>query len=163
MKKNELSNESRFQGLVLNGFLMLFVCIALIIAGAILLANSADSFWAGFPFGLMILLGIICLPGLFMLEPNEAKVMVFFGKYRGTFTRAGYSWVNPFMSKKTVSFRARNLNPDPIKVNDTNGNPIMIGMVLVWQLSDSYKAMFEIDSQSLATTTEKGTAATNMS
>ena len=163
MKKNEISSESKFQGLVLNGFLMLFVSLALIIAGAVLLANSSGSFWAAFPFGLMMLVGILCLPGLFMLEPNEAKVMVFFGKYRGTFSRAGYSWVNPFMSKKTVSFRARNLNPDPIKVNDKNGNPIMIGMVLVWQLSDSYKAMFEIDSQSLATTTEKGAAANNLS
>lgn len=163
MKKNDISSESKFQGLVLNGFLMLFVSLALIIAGAVLLANSSGSFWAAFPFGLMMLVGILCLPGLFMLEPNEAKVMVFFGKYRGTFSRAGYSWVNPFMSKKTVSFRARNLNPDPIKVNDKNGNPIMIGMVLVWQLSDSYKAMFEIDSQSLATTTEKGAAANNLS
>ena len=68
----------------------------------------------------------------------------------GTFTRTGFYWVNPLLSKKGVSLRARNLNPEPIKVNDKAGNPIMIGMVLVWKLEDTYKALFEIDSQSLA-------------
>ena len=76
--------------------------------------------------------------------------MMFFGKYRGTFTRAGYFWVNPFISVKKLSLRARNLDAEPIKVNDKTGNPVMIGMVLVWKLKDTYKAMFEIDSQTMA-------------
>lgn len=94
-----------------------------------------------------------------MLEPNEARVMVFFGKYKGTFKETGYFWVNPFMSTKKLSLRARNLDIDPIKVNDKIGNPVLIGLVLVWKLKDSYKAMFEIDAQTMASaagTTENG-------
>jgi regulator of protease activity HflC (stomatin/prohibitin superfamily) len=107
---------------------------------------------------LMVIL-CVCLNGFVKLEPNEAKVLVFFGKYSGTFTKTGFYWINPLMSKKSVSLRARNLNPEPIKVNDKAGNPVMIGMVLVWKLEDTYKALFEIDSQSLATlaATARGT------
>ena len=76
--------------------------------------------------------------------------MVLFGKYKGTFTNTGFFWVNPFLSRKKLSLRARNLNADPIKVNDKIGNPIMIGLVLVWKLKDTYKAMFEIDAQTMA-------------
>jgi regulator of protease activity HflC (stomatin/prohibitin superfamily) len=103
-----------------------------------------------------ILLSVIFPIGFRKLEPNEAMVMVFFGKYKGTFTKTGFHWVNPFMTSKKVSLRARNLNPDNIKVNDKTGNPIMIGQILVWKLKDTYKAMFEIDSQTLA-----GTPGTN--
>mgnify|MGYP000787703627 FL=1 len=83
------------------------------------------------------------------LEPNEARAMVFFGSYKGTFRKTGFFWVNPFLEKKKLSFRARNLNVEPIKVNDKVGNPILIGLVLVWRLKDSYKALFEIDSQTM--------------
>ncbi|KAA6322568.1 hypothetical protein EZS27_027903 [termite gut metagenome] len=76
--------------------------------------------------------------------------MVFFGKYKGTLKQTGFFWVNPFMNKKKLSLRARNLNVDIIKMNDKTGNPILIGMVLVWRLKDTYKAMFEIDSQTMA-------------
>ena len=88
--------------------------------------------------------------GLMTLEPNQARAMVFFGKYRGTFTRTGFFWVNPFYSKKKVSLRARNINVDPIKVNDRNGNPILVGLILVWKVHDVYKAIFEIDTQTIA-------------
>ena len=88
--------------------------------------------------------------GFLQLEPNEARVLLFFGKYRGTFTRTGYYWVNPFLTVKKLSLRARNLDAEPIKVNDKTGNPVMIGLMLVWKLSDTYKAMFEIDSQTIA-------------
>ena len=70
------------------------------------------------------------------LEPNEARVMMFFGKYRGTFTRVGFYWVNPFINTKNLSLRARNLDAEPIKVNDKIGNPVMIGLVLVWKLKE---------------------------
>lgn len=86
------------------------------------------------------------------LEPNEARVMVFFGKYKGTFKETGFFWVNPFMDKKKLSLRARNLDVEPIKVNDKIGNPVLIGLVLVWKVKDTYKAMFEIDSQTIANT-----------
>ncbi|MBR5849525.1 MAG: SPFH domain-containing protein [Alistipes sp.] len=97
-----------------------------------------------------VVLSIIAMCGFMLLEPNQARVMLFFGEYRGTFYETGYWWVNPFMSAKQISVRARNLNVDPIKVNDKTGNPIMIGLVLVWRIkqNDIYKAVFEIDSVS---------------
>jgi len=92
----------------------------------------------------------ILILGYTKLEPNEAIVMIFFGKYKGVLKETGFFWVNPFMTKKKLSMRARNLNPDPIKVNDKVGNPVLIGLVLVWKLRDTYKAMFEIDAQTMA-------------
>lgn len=145
--------EKEFKGTVLNGFLMLFVILLMCLGGPALVIVAANGFlpmWLT-AAGIVLFIGsFFLMPGLVMLEPNEAKVMVFFGKYEGTFSRTGYYWVNPFLSKKAVSLRARNLNVDPIKVNDKEGNPILIGLVLVWKLNDSYKAMFEIDSQTLA-------------
>ena len=73
-----------------------------------------------------------------MVEPGEARVMMFFGKYKGTYTNVGYSWVNPFINTKKLSLRARNLDAQPIKVNDKTGNPVMIGLVLVWKLKDPH-------------------------
>ena len=101
-------------------------------------------------FCVLLLVGFVMLFGLMTMEPNEARAMVFFGKYKGTFTEAGFYWVNPFYTRKKVSLRARNLNADAIKVNDKTGNPIMIGLVVVWKLKDTYKALFEIDSQTMA-------------
>lgn len=100
----------------------------------------------------LCLASLVSLGGFMLLEPNEARVMVFFGKYRGTFYETGLWWVNPFMSAKQISIRARNLNVDPIKVNDKTGNPILIGLVLVWRIKrdDIYKAVFEIDAPATA-------------
>ncbi|MBR1869676.1 MAG: SPFH domain-containing protein, partial [Bacteroidales bacterium] len=138
--------ECEYGGLVMNGFLQLFILLAVLVLSILVLVQ-------GILFvipAILVLCCFICFGGFIKLEPNEATVLVFFGKYSGTFTRTGFYWVNPFLSKKKVSLRARNLNPEPIKVNDKAGNPIMIGMVLVWKLEDTYKALFEIDSQSLA-------------
>lgn len=96
-----------------------------------------------------------------MLEPNEARVLLFFGRYRGTFTKTGFYWVNPLLMAKKVSLRARNIDTEPIKVNDKIGNPIMIGMILVWKVRDTYKAMFDIDTQT-ATVSIGSTAASMM-
>ena len=86
--------------------------------------------------------------GYIMLEPNESRVFLFFGNYRGTFYENGFWWVNPFMTAKKLSMRARNLNVDPIKVNDKAGNPILIGLVVVWKIKNdgAYNAVFEIDA-----------------
>ena len=144
------TQETSYKGMVLNGFLALLIVLALA-AVSIWLFVLADASPCFAIYGAILLcLTCICFNGFIKLEPNEAKVLVFFGKYRGTFTRTGFYWVNPLLSKKSVSLRARNLDPDPIKVNDKSGNPVMIGMVLVWKLEDTYKALFEIDSQSLA-------------
>jgi regulator of protease activity HflC (stomatin/prohibitin superfamily) len=156
---SERTREFAFNGNVLNGFLMLFVnfgvlalSIYLIITSIILLDGSHGSN-GGWLLGVSIALfvvNIIMWCGFLMLEPNEARVLTWFGKYAGTFTETGFYWVNPFYTSKKVSLRARNLDAEPIKVNDKVGNPVMIGLVLVWKLKDTYKALFEIDSQTMA-------------
>lgn len=150
------NKEFTFKGTTFNGFLMLFVnlfltlaSIALIVLG-INIGESACGITTGVSGGLLVIVALIMWCGMMQLEPNEARVMMFFGKYKGTFTRVGYFWVNPFISTKKLSMRARNLDVEPIKVNDKTGNPVMIGLVLVWKLKDTYKAMFEIDSQTMA-------------
>lgn len=145
------TQEFEFKGFVGNGFAFLFLNL-------ILTALSVASFFFGDVLGAMAyILGVVGLvltffiwAGVKQLEPNEACVMVFFGEYKGTFRRTGFYWVNPFLEAKKVSLRARNLNVEPIKVNDKVGNPILIGLVLVWRLKDTYKALFEIDSQTMA-------------
>lgn len=92
-----------------------------------------------------IMLAVFILTGLIVLNPNESAVLVLFGQYQGTIKANGFFWVNPFYVKKKISLRARNLNRDPIKVNDKLGNPIMIGCVLVWRVRDTFKAAFEVD------------------
>lgn len=147
----ETKKEFAYKGLVINGFVALFgilVLLALIVCCFVMAERSGGYVLCG---GILLIVTMICLFGFVKQEPNEAKVLVFFGKYSGTFTKTGFYWVNPLLNKKSVSLRARNLNPEPIKVNDKAGNPVLIGMVLVWKLEDTYKALFEIDSQSFAT------------
>ena len=155
------TKEKRFSGMVMNGFLMLFINLVLYLVlaavsvyGIVLLAEENGQELLG---GVMLCVGsiafianIIASCGFIMLEPNEAKVLTWFGKYSGTFTETGYFWINPFYGTKKVSLRARNLDAEPIKVNDKTGNPVMIGLVLVWKLKDTYKALFEVDSQTMA-------------
>ena len=150
------NKEFTFKGMTVNGFLMLFVnlfltilSIALIVLG-VNIGESAQGITAGVGGGVLLFVAIIMWCGMMQLEPNEARVMLFFGKYKGTFTKVGFYWVNPFLSAKKLSMRARNLDVEPIKVNDKTGNPVMIGLMLVWKLKDTYKAMFEIDSQTMA-------------
>ena len=90
-------------------------------------------------------LALLMLAGFTIVNPNESKVLVLFGAYQGTIKKNGFFWVNPFFTKDKISLRARNLDSDPIKVNDKLGNPIMIGIVLVWKVEDTYKAAFEVD------------------
>ena len=109
---------------------------------------------------LLLLFALNCIfwAGFILIEPNEVHVMVFFGKYEGTVKENGFFWVNPFYTKKQLTLRARNLDAQPIKVNDKKGNPIMIGQVVVWRVQDTYKASFNIDhsSQAKVTTTPQG-------
>ncbi|MBQ8990206.1 MAG: SPFH domain-containing protein [Prevotella sp.] len=153
------TKEFVFKGTVLNGFLMLFVTLALVILSivgivySIILLDSSDGAQGGWLLlGSIVLLiaDIVAMCGFLMLEPNEAKVATWFGKYSGTFSATGFYWINPFYGTKKVSLRARNLDAEPIKVNDKTGNPVMIGLVLVWKLKDTYKALFEVDSQTMA-------------
>lgn len=146
------TKEYEFKGLTLNGIAMLLFNLLL------QFGSIGCSIWMGveeqyMPMTICILLCIVSFfiwAGFIQLEPNEARVMMFFGKYKGTFTKTGYYWVNPFISVKKLSLRARNLDVAPIKVNDKEGNPIMIGVMLVWKVADTYKAMFDIDAQTMA-------------
>ncbi len=140
------TKEFTFKGFVMNGFLSLFLLLAMWVFIVLDIVYE----WAIWPIPVVGLISLIWLGGYMMLEPNEARAMLFFGKYCGTFTKNGFWWVNPFLTAKKVSLRARNLNAEPIKVNDKAGNPIMIGLVLVWRIKDVYKALFEIDSQTMA-------------
>lgn len=150
---NAMKNSNyTYSGWKMNGFLGLLMVLLVLAASVysfVLLGNS-DEFNAWFLVSgiVLVILDIILACGFIMLEPNEARVMVFFGEYRGTFYKTGFWWVNPFMSVKKLSLRARNLNANPIKVNDKAGNPILIGLVLVWKIKEdgAYKAVFEIDS-----------------
>ena len=153
------TKEYQFNGTVLNGFLMLFVNIAVLVFSIFMIVNSiialdaSNGSFGGWQLGgsiLLLLVNIIMWCGFLMLEPNEARVTTWFGKYSGTFSRTGFYWICPFYTAKKVSLRARNLDAEPIKVNDKVGNPVMIGLVLVWKLKDTYKALFEIDSQTMA-------------
>ena len=148
------TKERDYKGFVMNGFVALLVNVLLLAAVPLCFVVASKGYipnvW-GMVLGIVIgFVWVLHLIGFTMQEPNEARVMVFFGKYEGTCRRTGFFWVNPFLDKKKVSLRARNLNPEPIKVNDLTGNPIMIGVVLVWKLRDTYKALFEIDSQTMA-------------
>ena len=142
-----------YTGWKANGFVALLVIFALIGAGVFLVikgANNEAEPW-GVPMivgGIVtIILSIISCRGFLLLEPNEARVLTFFGKYSGSFYSTGFWWINFLMSSKNISLRARNLNAEPIKVNDKTGNPIMIGLVLVWKLKkeEIYRAVFDID------------------
>ncbi len=139
-----------YKGWKTNGFLMLFFNF-LLTAGAIygfVMGIQHEIAWLIGTCVTLIIISLINWAGFIMLEPNEARVMVFFGEYRGTFYTTGYHWVNPFMNAKKISLRAGNLNVDPIKVNDKTGNPIMIGLVVVWRINRDhiYKAVFDIDA-----------------
>ncbi len=155
------NKEFKFNGTVFNGFVMLFVVLALLVASitgivfALINIDAPGDFPAGWLLGgsiLLLIIDIICMCSFLLLEPNEARVITWFGKYSGTFAETGYHWINPFYGTLKVSLRARNLDAEPIKVNDKIGNPVMIGLVLVWKLKDTYKALFEVDTQTMAAT-----------
>ena len=158
------TKEMSYNELVINGFMALF--FNLVMLPALVFLNFlifGQLPWLSIPvLFMLVLLFVLMLPGYFSQEPNEARVMVFFGEYKGTFKNTGFFWVNPFMNKKKLSLRARNLDVEPIKVNDKIGNPILIGLVLVWKLKDTYKAMFEIDAQTMADSKGTGTASVSV-
>ncbi|MFT5581031.1 MAG: regulator of protease activity HflC (stomatin/prohibitin superfamily) [Lentimonas sp.] len=117
---------------------VLFVVLILIIVSIAMLKNPAPLIAAPFI--------IIMLPGFFTVNPNSSKVMVLFGAYKGTVRSNGFFWANPFYSKQKVSLRARNFDSERVKVNDKIGNPILINVILVWRVSDTFKAAFDVDN-----------------
>ena len=162
------TKEFEFRGGSMNGFLMLALVVVMLAASVwlfVIAFDENDDVACGWHVagGVVLMIGfLIGLCGFSMQEPNEAKVLIFFGRYVGTFRKNGFYWINPFMSVKKVSLRARNFNADPIKVNDKAGNPIMIGLVVVWRLKDTYKAIFDIDTEVANGNTVGGAAGLRM-
>lgn len=123
-----------------SGFAMLVLVLLIFfgaIAGLIVIRNPL--------FGLLFLLFFFLLPGFFIIQPNRSRVMIFFGDYKGSVKKNGFFWVNPFFVKKKISLRAHNFDSERVKVNDKLGNPILISVILVWQVEDTYKAAFDVN------------------
>lgn len=124
-----------------NGYLMLFIFLALFIGGItsiIVLENP----W----FIVSVALAIFLAPGFIMVQPNNSRVLLLFGKYIGSVKKNGFYWVNPFYTKKKISLRASNFDSERLKVNDKLGNPVMISTILVWRVENTYKAAFDVDN-----------------
>ncbi len=134
-----MSNEKDFSPI--SGYAMLSVMFILLMLGlgGLLAMRSPLFIWP-------LVFSLALTPGFFFLNPNSSLVLVLFGDYKGTVKTSGFFWVNPFFSKKSISLRARNFDSEKIKVNDKVGNPIQIGVILVWQVKDTYKAAFEVDN-----------------
>ena len=134
-----MSNEKGFSPM--SGYAMLTLVIFLLLMGlvGIVLMRNPLPIW-------LFIFALSLTPGLFFLNPNSSVVLVLFGEYKGTVKSSGFFWVNPFFAKKSISLRARNFDSEKIKVNDKVGNPIQIGVILVWQVKDTYKAAFEVDN-----------------
>ncbi len=97
-------------------------------------------------FTVTLILGVLLLPGFFLVNPNTSKVLLLFGKYVGTVKENGFFWANPFYKKRNISLRASNFDSERVKVNDKLGNPIMISTILVWRVENTYKAAFDVDN-----------------
>jgi regulator of protease activity HflC (stomatin/prohibitin superfamily) len=124
-----------------SGYLMVFVVLLLLLAGILVPLNTGYNLYF-----ILLAVGIVLTPGFFFVNPNGSMVLVLFGDYKGTVKHNGFFWVNPLFAKKGISLRARNFDSEKIKVNDQVGNPIQIGVILVWQVRDTFKAAFEVDN-----------------
>lgn len=136
------TQEKSFDGIKMSGFMALL--ILLILAGSAIFLLSLSQSWSEIVGILCGICAIIMLRGFMIIEPNNSRVLTFFGRYVGTVLTNGFYWVNPFFQKSKVTLRILNLDIEPIKVNDKVGNPVMIGAVVVWRIKDTYKASFDI-------------------
>ncbi|MFO7615723.1 MAG: SPFH domain-containing protein [Bacteroidales bacterium] len=125
-----------------SGYLMLALWLVLAIGSILGIIFIQDFLYVFIP---VITISLFCMAGLAVVNPNESLVLVLFGRYVGTIKDNGFFWFNPFNTRKKISLRARNFDSQPIKVNDKVGNPIMIGLVLVWRVENTYRAAFEVD------------------
>lgn len=134
-----MSNEKNYSPL--SGYLMVVVILSLLAfwIWVVVAFRNPNFIWL-----IGITLGLT--PGFFSVNPNGSRVLVLFGNYRGTVKKNGFFWVNPLFTKKSISLRARNFDSEKIKVNDKVGNPIQIGVILVWQVRDTFKAAFDVDN-----------------
>ncbi|PIF06122.1 MAG: hypothetical protein CSA36_03270 [Draconibacterium sp.] len=120
----------------------LFLLAALVVLALIIISFARDMI---VPAVILISVFVFIVKGFLVVEPNQSSVLVLFGAYKGTIKKNGFYWVNPFFMRRKISLRARNFDSETIKVNDKLGNPIMIGLVLVWRVEETYKAAFGVD------------------
>lgn len=135
----------------INGFVGVLLWIGLMFLAILFLVSSIGphepSSFPGFFTGIfLIIFTSICAGGFFVVQPNESRVLTFFGTYFGSVRESGFFWTNPFTIKKQVSLRVRNFNSDKLKVNDADGNPIEIAAVVVWRVVDSARALFDVQN-----------------
>ncbi len=124
----------------LSGYLALLLNITFLGGFIVMISITQQPIWL-----LLLVPWLVMMPGFFYVNPNGSRVLVLFGKYIGTVRENGFYWVNPFYAKKRISLRARNFDSERIKVNDSIGNPIMISVILVWRVKDTFAAAFEVD------------------
>lgn len=150
--KSSSTREKPIQ--VSSGWPALLRNIIMVIGGPVMWINGINQLsQRNFNLGFLLLfvglvamiLGIIFLLGHFTLQPNEGRVLLLFGEYKGTVRESGFYWTNPFYSKRKVSLRTRNFNSDKLKVNDKRGNPVEIAAVVVWRVRDMAQAVFDVD------------------
>jgi regulator of protease activity HflC (stomatin/prohibitin superfamily) len=134
--RNEITYRS------MSGYAIALLALLFVAAGAFIVWRHAAPMALGIA---LVLVGAASLPGLYMLQPNEAIIFTLFGKYQGTDRSEGLRWTNPLQSGQKISLRARNLNTPPLKVNDKRGNPVEIGAAVIWRVQDTAQAVFEID------------------
>ena len=124
-----------------SGYIVLLILCIILITALYFFLNEKEA--AGAP--LIVLFSFLSI-GLTIVSPNNAKILLLFGEYKGSINQNGLYWVNPFFKKTTISLRARNFESEKIKVNDKLGNPILISVILVWRVKDTFKSSFEVDS-----------------
>ncbi len=124
-----------------NGYFMLCLVIILFFGGIV-----ATSMTKNAAFVIATIGAIFFAPGFLMVQPNNSRVLLLFGKYIGSVKRNGFYWINPFYTKTRISLRASNFDSERLKVNDKLGNPLMISTILVWRVQNTYKAAFEVDN-----------------
>jgi hypothetical protein len=138
-------NLTTIPGLVAAAIWLLLAVAVTVLALTSLTGGDAVS-WTGVTAAtLLALLLVLALNGFVVVQPNQAKVAVFLGRYLGTIRRSGFHWVNPLTTRRTLSLRIRNLDTDVLKVNDANGNPIEISAVITWQVNDAAQAAFDVE------------------
>jgi hypothetical protein len=138
-------NLTTIPGLVAAAIWLLLAVVVALLALTSLTGGDAVS-WTGVTAATVLaLLLVLALNGFVVVQPNQAKVAVFLGRYVGTVRRSGFHWVNPLTTRRTLSLRIRNLDTDVLKVNDANGNPIEISAVITWQVNDAAQAAFDVE------------------
>ena len=131
-----------------NGLVWLLLLLTISVLAFLMIVNAAPrAQYGAVILGVIVLIvALFCLGGLFIVNPNDAKALVLFGKYVGTVKHDGFFWANPFMVKRRVSLRVRNFETAKLKVNDNHSNPIEIGAVVVWRVVETAEALFEVDN-----------------